>query len=68
MDEKIEERINSVGAKIDIIESINNALLSSLLGADCLTQKDAQCFVCLLEEKIKDLKTKQDALIEELGI
>ncbi len=68
MDEKFENRINCIGAKIDIIESINNALISSLTGTDCLTQKDACAFAYLLENRINDLKTKQDKLIKDLNI
>ena len=68
LDKNIEEKINYMGAKIDMIESINNALMSSLLGADCLTQKDAYNFVYLLESRIRDLKSKHDKLIEELKI
>ena len=56
MEEKIENQINTIGAKIDMIESITNALLSSLCGSDCLTEKDAFSFAYLLENKIKDLK------------
>ena len=68
MDEEIESKINDIGAKIDIVESLNKALMSSLLGTDCLTKKDAYNFVYLLENGIKDLKTRQDKLINDLNI
>ena len=68
MDDIIEEQINSIGAQIDTIESINKALISSVLGEECLTQKDAYSFVYLLDDKIKDLKIRQNKLIEDLKI
>ena len=68
MEEKIENQINTIGAKIDIIDSIVNALVSSLCGTNNLTEKDAFSFAYLLENKIKDLKVKQEKLIKELKI
>ena len=68
MDEEIEERINDLGSKIDIIKSVNNALMSSLLGVECLTQKDTYSFVYLLEDKINDLKIKHEKLVTDLKI
>ncbi len=68
MEEKIENQINAIGAKIDIIESITNALLSSLCGESNLTEKDAYSFAYLLENKIKDLKLRQEKLTKELNI
>ena len=43
-----ENEINEISAKIDIIESINNALIYSLCGIDNLAEKDAYNFVSLL--------------------
>ena len=68
MDEKTENRINIIGAKIDIIESINNALKSALFGDDCFTQKDVCNFACLLENRINDLKNRYNKLTNDLNI
>ena len=68
MDNEIEAKINILGTKIDAIESINNALMASLFGMECLTQNDAYNFAYLLEGKIKDLKIRHNKLIEDLKI
>ncbi len=68
MNEELESRINDIGAKIDIVESLHNAIMSGLLGADCISEKDVYNFVYLLEDKIKDLKLEQDSLIDDLRI
>ena len=68
MEEKIENEINTIGAKINLIESITNALVTCLCGTSSLTEKDAYSFVYLLENKIKDLKIRQEKLIKELNI
>jgi len=68
MEEKIENQINTIGAKIDIIESITKALVSYLCGTSNLTEKDAYSFAYLLENKIKDLKLRQEKLTKELNI
>ena len=68
MDKRTENRINIIGAKIDIIESINNALRSALFGEECLTKKDAYNFASLLDNRIHDLKSRQDKLIEDLNL
>ena len=68
MKKKTATKINIIGAKIDIIESINNALKCALIGEDCFTKKDAYNFVYLLENRIKDIKKRQDKLIEDLKI
>ncbi len=68
MDKKIENQINTIGAKIDIIESINNALTASLCGIDNFSEKDSCNYAYLLESKIKDLKIRQEKLIKDLKI
>ena len=68
MEEKIENQINAIGAKIDIIDSIAKALSTCLYGESNLTERDAFSFAHLLENKIKDLKIRQEKLIKELNI
>lgn len=68
MNSKIETQINSIGVKIDKIESISNALAASLLGTESLTHKDAYNFLYMLEGRIKDLKNKHEKLIKNLNI
>ena len=68
MDEKVENKINNIGAKIDIIESVNNALRAALLGEDCLTHKDAYNIAYILENRMKDLKCRHNKLIDDLKI
>ena len=63
-----EAKINEIGAKIDVIESIVRALISSICSTEELTQKDASNFVFLLEDKLKELKTSHDELIDDLHI
>lgn len=68
MDVNIEQKINEIGAKIDIIESISTALTDSLCGTNNLTKEDAYSFAYLLENKIGELKIKQENIIKELNI
>ena len=68
MNEDINERINELGAKIDILESLSKALLSSLCGSDELSQKDACNFMFLLSDKIEELKLSHTNIIDELKI
>ncbi len=65
---KTETQINRLGTKIDTIESINNALISSLLGTESLTRKDAYNFLYILENRIKDLKITHEKLVKDLNI
>ena len=68
MNEEINEQINSIGGLIDTISTLQRALMSCTMGTEELTEKDAGNFIYLLEDKIKDLKNKQEKLINELGI
>ena len=68
MNKNIEEELNEIGAKIDIIESINNGLICSLCGIDNFSPKDSCNYVSLLENRIKDLKKFHDNLSENLDL
>jgi len=68
MNEDINEQINNIGSKIDMIYTLIRALMSSMLGSDELTEKDADNLLFLLEDKIKELKQDQNKLIDKLGI
>ena len=68
MNEDINEQINNIGSKIDMIYTLIRALMSSMLGSDELTEKDADNLLFLLEDKIKELKQDQNKLIDELCI
>ena len=68
MNECIEAKINELGGKIDIIESLSRALTSSICGSDELTQKDACNFVFLVEDKLKELKNMHNDIVDELKI
>ena len=68
MNEDINEQINNIGSKIDMIYTLIRALMASMLVSDELTEKDADNLLFLLEDKIKELKQDQNKLIDELGI
>ena len=68
MSKNIKNEINKIGAKIDIIESINNALICSLCGIDNFSPKDSCNYVSLLENRIKDLKKIHENLSENLDL
>ena len=68
MDEQIESKINELGAKIDIVESLSKGIETSIYGCDELTQKDTFNFISLLSEKLKDLKFSHDEIIDKLKI
>lgn len=68
MNIELEQNINEIGAKTDIIESVTNALVDSLCGTNSLTQKDACSFAYLLQNSVADLKIKQEEIVKELNI
>ena len=68
MDEYTETRINEIGGKIDTINSIFRALLSSICGTEELTHKDTCNFAYLMEEKLQNLTKTHNELIDKLGI
>ena len=68
MNEHVNDKINEIGGKIDTIDTLFRALISSTMGTEELTERDSGNLIYLLEDKIKDLKTEHSKLINELGI
>ena len=68
MKNSIDTQINDIGGKIDTKFTLVKALISSSMGTEELTERDAGNIIYLLEEKIKDLKSNHDNLIDELKI
>ena len=68
MDDNIENQINEIGGKLEIIKSIMRALNSALFGTEELEQSDAYSMASLLEEKIDGIIKKHTELVNELKI
>lgn len=68
MDENMEERLNTIGSQIRIIETLIRAVETSLFGVAELEDKDAGCIFSVLREKVNELKLDYNVIIKDLHI
>ena len=67
MKRKLENKMNYLSCKIDIVNSLMNILIESLYN-DNLTKKDSKNLIYILENRIKDIKLRYSEIIREFDI
>lgn len=68
MDDNMENKMNEIGGKLEIIQSIMKAMNAALFGSEELERRDAYSMASLLEEKINDVTEKYNILVGKLNI
>ena len=68
MNRKLEDKMNYLGCKIDIANSLVNSLIESMCFSGNLTEKDSKNLAQLLQNRIKDIKFRYEQIMQELKI
>ena len=68
MKRKLEDKMNYLGCKIDIANSLVNSLIDSMCWSGNLTEKDSKNLAQLLQNRIKDIKFRYEQIMQELKI
>lgn len=64
----IENKINEIGGKLEIIQSIMRAMNSALFGLNEFEERDGYSLASVLEEKINDLSNEHNEFVTKLKI
>ena len=62
--EILENKLNTISAKIQIIESLARVTLDAVRYGDNLKEIDKECLLIILNNRIKDLEIKMQKTIE----
>lgn len=62
--EILENKLNIISSKIQIIETLARVILDTIRGDDNITKIDKECLLILLNNRIKDLDIKMRKAIE----
>ena len=67
MKRKLANKMNYLGCKIDIVNSLSNILVESMHNGN-LKEKDSKNLAYILENRIKDIKFRYEQIIREFNI
>lgn len=68
MKRKLADKMNYLGCKIDIVNSLANVLNETVERYDDVSKKDSKNLIILLQNRIKDIKIRYSEIIEEFNI
>ncbi len=65
---RIENQMNDIGVRIDIVQSLVDILIESMFFSDNLKHKDTQNRTIVLQEKILNMKKEFSCIVKILRI
>lgn len=68
MNRKLENKMNCLSGKLDVLNSLANSLIDSMCFSGNLTERDSKNLAQLLQNRIKDVKFRYEQIMQELKI